>query len=171
MRVRTLCSSLLGVLLALPLFWVPSSFATEYCIPTDRDVVRAAKWVFVAEVTSSKRSSTRCKVVEQMKLRSLQLLKGSKREFADVNYTQRWANQGRYDDHSCGPTSWAFDPRPSAVGLYKGNRVIAMVYPAKDDPGGARKAVWVYATLDLSQLRSVKRWVRWGRRPVPGPCD
>ena len=163
MRVRTLFNSLLGLLLALPLLWVPSSFATEYDIPEDQDVVRGAEWVFVAEVTSWKRSSSRCEVVDQMKLRSLQLLKGSKREFVDVSYSLRRANKGRYDDPSCGPISWAFNPRPSAVDLYKGKKVIALVYPAKDGPEGARRPERVYATLDLSQLRSVKRWIRWSR--------
>jgi len=158
MLVRTIHRLLPGLLLALSFLWVSGGLASEVFIEDERNVVRAAEWVFVAEVTSYKPwfAAERCSRGIHIKVRSIELLKGRAREFVDLPYELSWPLPMSDD---CWGESYV-EP-PAARDLKKGAIVIATVSPLNDRPEQ------VYATLDFWHYAAVKRWVRFKRRPLP----
>ncbi len=157
MGSRGVMRTLAGSVGALALLWATASLASSVWVESDRDVVLAAKWVFVGEVTSYELWSEGCNAGVHMKLRSRELLHGSAREFVDLPYELWWPSPM---GDKCPSVSYSTPPEASS--LEKGAVVIATVVGpnyASDDAA--------YATFDVSRRAEIEGWLKKQQPAAP----
>ena len=144
MRTRLFLCVILG------LTWTATSFAGSVRIEEERDVVLAAKWVFVAKVTSYEPWSKECESGVRMTLRSQEVLKGSARDFVDLRYELWWPTAG---SDECPSVHYVRPPKASD--LRAGAGVIATVVGPNYSSEDA-----AYSTFDLSRRAELEAWLK-----------
>jgi len=143
------------LVLLVPLTLAATAWAGKAFVQKDREVIDEATWIFVGEITSQERSSDACTSDIEMKVRSLELLKGSPREFEAIYYGVRTYHfaEGCPSKHvMTAPQSSTLDPGTKLIATVGGKRY------ARDD------AVW--ATFDLSRRGEIEGWLKQQQPPA-----